>query len=62
MSSEECVPFDNLVCCAHSMLQATGFLSEYLINSIEEDAINPSRYQYLEYILQMVIFMHAYQG
>lgn len=53
-SSKECVHSDNLFCCAHSMLQATGFLSEHLINPIEEDAVNSFRYEYLQYILQLV--------
>lgn len=62
MSSEECAPFDNLLCHAHCMLQATGFLSERLIDPIEKDAVNSFRYEYLQYILQLVIIMHAYEG
>lgn len=46
MSSKECVPFDNLFCHAHSMLQAIGFLSEHLIDPVEEDAVNSFRYEY----------------
>lgn len=62
MSSEECVPFYNLFYCAHSVLQVTGFLSEHLIDPVEEDAVNSFRYEYLQYILQLVIITHAYRG
>ena len=62
MNSEECVPFDNLFCHARSMLQAIGCLSEHLIDPVEDDAVNSLRYEYLQYILQLVIIMHTYQG